>query len=84
MPQEAEFGDVYDLCAARDDGKMAAPTGRRTNEIIKTQTNSKGSPLFTGILAHLDTNLSCERFTLVQDDTQLDQLQKQLDVAACC
>lgn len=27
MLQEAEFGDIYDLCAAGDDGKMAAPPG---------------------------------------------------------
>lgn len=85
--QEAEFGDISDLCTAGDDGENVN-TNRMKDEwnhrnfISLFQTNSKGSPLFTGILAHLDTNLSSERFPLVQDDAQLDQ--KQLDVAACC
>lgn len=35
------------------------------------------------VLAHLDTNVSSEQFSLVQEDTQLGQRQKQLDVAAC-
>lgn len=35
------------------------------------------------MLAHLDSNLSSERYSLVQDGTQLGQPQQQLDMTAC-